>query len=68
MTTAGPLRRVLILLENEPYPHDRRVRQEALALHDRFKRGEISQALYERLHQDIGKEPDDLTRYLEGRA
>jgi len=34
MTTAGPLRRVLILLENEPYPHDRRVRQEALALHE----------------------------------
>jgi hypothetical protein len=24
--------RILILLENEPYPHDRRVRQEALAL------------------------------------
>ena len=27
-----PKPRVLILLENEPYPHDRRVRQEALAL------------------------------------
>lgn len=37
-------------------------RIEALELHERFKRHEITEAQYERLRQDIGKEPDDLTR------
>jgi len=41
-------------------------RLEANALHKRFLDGEISEAMYERLRQDIGKEPDDLTRYSEG--
>lgn len=37
-------------------------RLEALALHERFRRGEITEPIYERLRADIGKEPDDLTR------
>jgi len=37
-------------------------RIEGLALHERFKRGELTEPQYERLLTDIGKEPDDLTR------
>lgn len=39
-----------------------RNRLEAHALHERFKRGELTEDQYERLRADIGKEPDDLTR------
>ncbi len=38
-------------------------RRESLALQRRFEAGEIDRALYDRLVEDIGKEPDDLTRY-----
>jgi len=37
-------------------------RLEALALHERFQRGEIAEGAYERMRADLGKEPDDLTR------
>jgi hypothetical protein len=37
-------------------------RQEAMALQQRYLRGEIQADEYERLKADIGKEPDDLTR------
>ena len=37
-------------------------RLEALALHERFQRGELGPAEYERLLADVGKPDDDLTR------
>lgn len=37
-------------------------RLQALALWQRFQRGEISRDVYELLVADLGKEPDDLTR------
>ena len=37
-------------------------RLEALALHERYLRGELGPAEYERLRADVGKPDDDLTR------
>jgi uncharacterized membrane protein len=37
-------------------------RREAAALHQRYLKGEITEADYHRMSRDIGKNDDDLTR------
>jgi hypothetical protein len=50
--------RLLTAAEQEREAH----RLEALALHERFQRGDLEAAEYERLRADVGKPDDDLTR------
>lgn len=61
-TNSGHPQRQGKAAESAKDPEREARRKEALALHERYINGELTETEYGRLYADLGKQPDDLTR------